>query len=166
MTSTPPRLRDLQEASRVSRRSRGKFLLIAAVSLVSIVVLILAYGLLRQTVFRPAVESTIDESDVVVRAGEQIQVEVINACGVDGVARRVTEFLRARRFDVAETNTSKIREAHSRVLDRVGDLASARKVAYAIGIPEGHVETQIDSSLFLRATVIIGNDYQNLRPMR
>jgi len=133
---------------------------------VSIVVLILAYGLLRQTVFRPAVESTIDESDVVVRAGEQIQVEVINACGVDGVARRVTEFLRARRFDVAETNTSKIREAHSRVLDRVGDLASARKVAYAIGIPEGHVETQIDSSLFLRATVIIGNDYQNLRPMR
>ena len=50
------------------------------------------------------------------------------------------------------------------MIDRIGDPVSARKVAYALGIREERIETDIDSTLYLRATVIIGDDYRSLRP--
>lgn len=166
MSAPPTRLRDLKAREQLPRQRRRRVLYAAALALLIPLVVILAYGLLRQTVIHPTVDATIEHSDMVVRAGEQIQVEVINACGADGVAKRFTEFLRARRFDVAETSTSAARERTSRVLDRVGDTVSARKLAYALGIPYDRVETAIDSSLFLRATVIVGGDYKDLRPSK
>lgn len=164
--SSPPRLRDIEAAAhKPARRRKQRIYLLGLLVLVPLT-LLLAYGLLRQSLIRPSVDATIDESDMVVRAGEQIQVEVINACGVDGVARRFTDFLRARQFDVAETNTSRTPERMSLVIDRVGDRRSAQKVAYALGIPDHRIQTLIDSSLFLRATVVVGEDYRTLRPMK
>lgn len=164
--SHPPRLRDLEARAQIPRQRRRRMMYILALVALLPIIIVLGYGLLRQSVLHPSVDATIERSDMVVRQGEQIQVEVVNACGVDGVAKRFTEFLRARRFDVAETSTAAERERDSRVLDRVGDTVSARKVAYALGIPYERVETAIDSSLFLRATVIIGADYTELRPSK
>lgn len=166
MTSRPPRLRDLQARAQIPHRQRQRLAYVVALAILVPVIVILSYGLLRQTLLQRSVDATIDQSDMVVREGEQIQVEVINACGVDGIARRFTEFLRARRFDVAETGNSSERERESRVLDRVGDATSALKIAYALGIPADRITTAIDSTLFLRATVIVGDDYKNLRPMK
>lgn len=139
---------------------------IALISLLGIVVLVLAYGFLQHSVFRPRVDATIERTDLYVKAGEHIQVNVVNACGASGLAMKFTEFLRARKFDVPEYSTSKTREPYSRVIDRVGDPVSAQKVAYALGIAEERIEVEIDSSLYLRATVVIGEDYKTLRPMK
>jgi hypothetical protein len=139
---------------------------IAGIVLLSLLVATLAYGFLQHSILHPRVDATIERTDLFVKAGEHIQVNVVNACGVTGMAGKFTEFLRARKFDVPEYSTSKTTEAHSKVIDRVGDTLSARKVAYALGIATERIETEIDSSLFLRATVVIGQDYQALRPMK
>ncbi len=59
------------------------------------------------------------------------------------------------------------RESVQSRIDRVGDTISALKVAYMpLAFARTQVFTEIDSSLFLRATVVIGTDYRNLRPMK
>lgn len=148
------------------RRSGRRILFLVAIPPLLAGVLVLGYGLLERQVLRPTFTSTVERSDSLVKVGEPIQVNVVNACGVNGMAAKFTLFLRARRFDVPEFSTSKGREPFSRVIDRVGDPSSAMKVAYALGIPAEHVETEVDSSLYLRATVVIGEDYLSLRPMK
>ncbi|GBD00722.1 hypothetical protein HRbin18_00435 [bacterium HR18] len=98
--------------------------------------------------------------------GEIIQVEVRNACGVEGVAARTTHYLRQRGFDVVEVGNYTRIEPHSLVIDRVGDLEAARKVAAALGIPEERVQQQIRPDLFLDASVIVGQDYASLAPFQ
>ena len=147
-------------------RSTKRILFLVAIPPLLIAVLVLAYGLLERNLLRPRFTATVEQSDSLVKVGEPIQVNVINACGVNGMAAKFTLFLRARRFDVPEYSTSKTREPFSRVIDRVGDPSSAMKVAYALGIPPEHIETDVDSSLYLRATVIIGEDYLSLRPLK
>ena len=139
---------------------------IAGIALLGLVVAFLAYGFVQRIMIRPKVDATIERTDLIVRAGEHIQVNVVNACGATGMAGKFTEFLRARKFDVPEYSTAKQPEPFSKVIDRVGDTLSARKVAYALGISPERIETEIDSSLFLRATVVIGQDYMTLRPLQ
>lgn len=147
------------------RRGRRR-LYIAGIALLLVPVIILGHGFLRHALHHPRVDATVERTDMFVKAGEHIQIEVVNACGVDGMATKFTEFLRARKFDVVEYSNARSREPYSRVIDRIGDSASARKVAYALGIAEKHIDTEIDSSRYLRASVVIGLDYQGLRPAR
>lgn len=176
MSSTPPRrlrdeLKDQEqlppEPDAPAERPRTRRITLTVVlALLIPAVIVLGYSLVRQHLIRPRVDATIERSDMMVQAGEKIQINVVNACGADGVARRFTEYLRARRFDVAEIQTAKHPENRSYVIDHVGDTVSARKVAYALGIPQQQVRTAIDSTLYLRASVVIGADYRTLRPMQ
>jgi hypothetical protein len=97
--------------------------------------------------------------------GDIIQVEVRNGCGVDHLAARATQFLRDRGFDVVEVGDHTSYDVqHSLVIDRVGDLQSAKKVAAALNIPEEHVVQEIRRDYYLDASVIIGHDYAQLEP--
>ncbi len=147
-------------------RIRRKRIYLIVIPLLAIPVLLLTYGLVERTLVRPRVDATVEQTDMYVKAGEHIQVNVVNACGVNGIAQRFTEFLRARRFDVPEYGTETRLEPFSKVVDRIGDPVSARKIAYALGIDPERIETDIDSTLYLRATVLIGEDYMALRPMK
>ncbi len=107
------------------------------------------------------------EGEAAGRIGEIIQVEVRNGCGVSGLAAETTMFLRRRGFDVVEVGDyHRFDEEHSRVVDRVGDLESARKVALALGIPEERVTQDIGPEYYLDATIILGKDYKTLRPFQ
>ncbi len=97
--------------------------------------------------------------------GHIIQVEVRNACGVPGLAGTATQFLRQHGFDVVETgNYHRSDLQFSKVIDRIGDLESALKVARVLGIDEARVEQDVDTGFFLDASVVIGMDYSGLRP--
>jgi hypothetical protein len=52
----------------------------------------------------------------------------------------------------------------SKVIDRIGDLESATKVARVLGIPVERVEQDINADLYLNASVVIGMDYKNMKP--
>ena len=165
----PPRLRELQaeeEAEQRRERERRRRRVLWMVGGFLLLLLIpLSYGLLERNVLRPKVDPTVEPRNMRVHADEHIQVNVMNACGVAGVAKSFSEFLRARKFDVPEYGNADRVESESFVINRVGDSISAQKVAYALGIPSERVITEIDSSLYVRATVVIGADYTTLRPM-
>lgn len=115
----------------------------------------------------PPVSSTRERSDLLVKAGEHIQLTVMNGSGAEGVARTFTDFLRARKFDVIEmTNFSNHDVKMTYVIDKANDLVAAKKVAYALGIPEKRIVTEPDSNAFVDAAVVIGKDFHSTNPMR
>lgn len=93
-----------------------------------------------------------------------IQLDVLNGSGESKLAQRMTDFLRARGFDVVEMGNYKSSDVEQTlVLDRVGNMEAARQVAATLGIPVEQVHQELDKSLYLDASVIIGKDFQRLK---
>lgn len=135
----------------------------AAIFVLGVLVIALTYSLVTR-VLTPRVDP-VRESNAGELVGEIIQVEVRNGCGVSGLAASTTLFLRDHGFDVVEVGDYESFDvARSKVIDRVGDLASARKVAAVLGIPEDRVEEDIRPEFYLDVSVVVGRDYETLRP--
>ena len=93
-----------------------------------------------------------------------IRLQVLNGCGVKGLAKVVSPVLRAKGFDVRETrNASHFRYARTVVLDRIGRLDLAYAVADSLGIDRSLVSTEISRNLVdIDVTLIVGSDYVTL----
>ncbi len=90
--------------------------------------------------------------------GERVRVEVLNAGGLEGAARRATERLRDAGFDVVLTgNANSFGQDSSIVYDRLGNPDWAEAVAKALGIP--NVESRPDTNLYVDVSVVLGRDW-------
>ncbi len=127
-----------------------------------VITLLLSLSLYSRVVLFKPVDTEIEDAKHTKQ--EVIQVAIINACGEKGIAAKAQKFMRSLGYDVVETGNSNEKLASSIVIDRLGDKKSAFKVAYALGINENQISKHIDSTLFLRATIIIGKDYKTLKP--
>jgi hypothetical protein len=112
----------------------------------------------------PPISAAVDSANRISELEQFIQVNVLNACGKTGLAAEVKNYLLKRGFDVVEIGNYGVPLENSIVIDRVGDVNSSLKVAYAMGIKDSFVTTEIDSALYVRATIIVGKDYFTLRP--
>ena len=142
--------------SRKGRRAVWPWIALAVATAVVLIFLGSFLWRLFNPPVRPWVES---EGEHVV-----IQVDVVNASGVDRAGRQTMEFLRERGFDVVELSTAPSPLDTSVIVDRVGDRTSALKVAKVLGIADSVVFSDLDSMLFVRASVVIGKDLQRLHP--
>ena len=132
-------------------------------SLALCVVLMLSSFILRLS--NPPVDNTLDESIEPTNETEEIiQVNVLNACGKNGLASEVQQFLIERGYDVVSIGNYDSNLENSVIIDRLGDINSTNKVAYALGMQETQVRSEIDSSQLVRSTIIIGKDYFTLKP--
>ena len=94
-----------------------------------------------------------------------LQVEVLNGCGISGVADRITDYLRQHNFDVVQIgNYISYDVEKSIVIDRTGNMSNAFKVADTLGISRNNVIQQVNSNYFLDVSLIIGKDFNNLKP--
>jgi hypothetical protein len=140
-------------------------LLNAGLLVVGLSVMVLLYGLVTRTLVpSPDPQRSPASSELV---GSIIQVEVRNGAGVDQLAAQTTHYLRDRGFDVVDVgNYQSFQQERSVVIDRVGDPEAARKVAEALGLPADRVRQEIRRQYYLDASVIIGHDYEQLRPFQ
>jgi hypothetical protein len=128
-------------------------------------VIVLAYALVTRTTQPQPEPSRAEPSAKLV--GDIIQVEVLNGAGVDHLAWETTQFLRDQGFDVVNTgNARSFDYEQSVVIDRIGDLESARRVARALEISPDRVRQEVRTDYYLDASVILGDDYRTLRPFR
>ena len=135
----------------------------AALVVLGLAVLVLAYALVTR-VLSPRVDP-VREGNPAGLVGGIIQVEVRNACGADGVAGTTMRFLRQHGFDVVEVGDHESFDVEtSTVIDRVGDMEAAHKIAAALGIDDEHVVQDIQPGYYLDASVLIGRDYETLSP--
>ncbi|MEO2122105.1 MAG: LytR C-terminal domain-containing protein [bacterium] len=88
----------------------------------------------------------------------RVTVEVLNAGGVSGVARKATAILRSAGFDVVSFgNASSFDQVESAVVDRIGDPNPALSVASVLGIR--NVRSEPDSNLYLDISVLLGSQW-------
>lgn len=100
-------------------------------------------------------------------ASDIIQVEVLNGCGVSGIAERFTDFLRTNNLDVVKSgNYISDDVSESLIIDRSGNMANAFKTAKTLGIKSENVIQQLNKDYFLDVSIVIGRDYFNLAPFK
>jgi len=128
--------------------------------------LILIASLVTRIVSRPEK----NKAEVLMTGGQGapepiIKVEVLNGCGVPGVAKQFTNYLRSQGFDVVKSeNYSSFDIQETLVVDRVSmGKEKAQKVAEALGVSPGSVLPQLNPDLLLDVSVILGKDYRSLK---
>jgi len=136
--------------------------------LLVVLIVYLSYSAYLKIVQKSSDEIIIDRNEI---ATEIIQLDVLNGCGVSGVADRFTDYLRAHEFDVVELGNYKIKGQvnydvdETFVIDRIGNKANALKVAEALGIEKVKVIQQLNDDYFLDVSLVIGKDYYKLKPI-
>ncbi|MBU0558045.1 MAG: LytR C-terminal domain-containing protein [Bacteroidetes bacterium] len=154
--------------NRNSSSSRNKALanifLNAIIFLLAALIIYMSYSLFLKFTSKEKIVSEADSDEV---ASEIIQLQVLNGCGVSGIADRFTDYLRANKFDVVNSgNYSSFTIEETLVIDRIGNLANANKVAQSLGVNKKNVIRQLNKEYFLDVSVIIGKDYYKLEPLK
>jgi len=105
------------------------------------------------------------KKNITKQPGQIIQLDVRNGTGINGVAAVFRDYLRKFGFDVVEMGNYKSEDVNKTlILSRNEDLTNSEKIASALGVNKKYVIQQINPSLFLDATVVIGKDFKELKP--
>jgi LytR cell envelope-related transcriptional attenuator len=125
------------------------------VVVVAIAVAAAAFGVVMAVRSRRAGPSTAPPPPQV-RAPDsaRVRVQVLNGTKVRGLARRATQLLRDRGFDVVETGTINDTRDTTLVLDVSGHPDWANRVAKLF--PPSRVQARPDSSRYLDVVVVLG----------
>jgi len=109
------------------------------------------------------IEPTKIQIEYTVKPDSLIHIEVMNGCGVAGVADVFTNYLRKSNFDVIQMgNYYSFDIEKTLVVDRTGNKKNAQLVAKSLGLSEDVVISQTNKNYFLDVSVIIGKDFNQL----
>ena len=135
----------------------------AVIFILVIMIIYLGYSLFLRFNSSPKVLPVFSEKET---PADIIQAEVLNGCGIAGLAERFTDFLRSHKVDVVSMgNFNSFDVPETIVIDRSGNIANAKKVAGILGVKRKNVIQEIDENLLLDVSVIIGRDYFKLKPI-
>ncbi len=134
--------------------------------LLLLIVVVMILSVLFRFVFSRPVTAEIAEGKGRTTAERIIQINILNAAGENKIAKKAMDYFRARGFDVVEVNNFNKIVEKSYVIDRVGDSTSSSEVAYALGVPDSLIVSEIDSSLYLRCSIVLGKNYMLLKPFK
>jgi hypothetical protein len=111
-----------------------------------------------------AIRFTREDPKKVFLRNSNLRVEVLNGCGVNRLALKVTDLLREQGFNVVSIGATRSDSfPESVVLERADDgMENARYFAKRIGCK--NVGKDVDPALYFDITLIIGRDYQKIFP--
>tara|TARA_R110000868_G_scaffold235273_1_gene489008 strand:+ start:4095 stop:4562 length:468 start_codon:yes stop_codon:yes gene_type:complete len=133
----------------------------AAIGFLSILLIVLLVALSTRIIYPRIFNQRAEAKSQLI--SEIIQIEVLNGCGIAGIANAYTGVLRSNGFDVVETgNFDHFELKETIVISRSGVLDNAKRVASALGINEINVIREESPDYFLDVTVVIGHDYEQL----
>ena len=129
--------------------------------MLSVVIIFLTYSIITKVDYFSS--NSNDKENVGVNK-KPVQLEVLNGCGVNGVAEKFTDYLRAGNFDVVNIgNYRSFDIGHSLLIDRTGNMSNAFKIASTLGIEKNNIIQQVNKEYFLDVTLVIGKDYKRLK---
>lgn len=129
--------------------------------LLSIVIIFLTYSVITKVSVLG--KSNNNEQRVGLTA-KPVQLEVLNGCGVNGIAEKFTDYLRAGNFDVVNFGNYRSFDVdYSLLIDRTGNMENAFKIASTLGIEKNNIIQQVNKEYFLDVTLVIGKDYKQLK---
>lgn len=151
----------MAETNGTSSSGTNELFLNAAIGFLSVLLIVLVAALFTRLIYpRIFNERTELQSELI---SEIIQIEVLNGCGVDGIANAYTGLLRKNGFDVVETGNFETFDLQETIIiSRSGVMANAYRVANALGVSEDNVIRESSPDFYLDVSVIIGHDFEKL----
>lgn len=138
-----------------SEKNTRTFFIIASSLLFIFAVFLLFITIKKTGVFNSAPEETKAQN-----VQQLIQVEVLNGCGVAGVGDAFTDLLRNKGIDVVKTgNYRSFSVDNTFIIDRMDKIETAFKVADSLNLNKQLILTEINKSLFIDLTIVIGKDF-------
>lgn len=148
------------------KSNKLKVVINLSILIMSIFVVLLLGSFFYQTFFSEQLDSEIFDKSTGFDLKKKTQISIMNGCGVDGLASKAKVFMDEINFDVVEIGNFDTTVASTYIIDRVGDWDAAVKTAEAFGINDSLIFIGIDSSKYLKNTVVIGQDYQEMKPFK
>lgn len=143
------------------KKESNTFALNAVIGFLSLLLLLLIFGLFTRIVYPRIQNQRAEEQPQLI--GDIIQLEVLNGCGVSGLANQFTSALRKNGFDVVETgNFDNFDMQETIIISRTYDTDNAKRVADALGIDANNILVEASDDFYLDATIVIGSDYNSL----
>ncbi len=159
-----------KKGSRKTRthQSLKEKILTTAIWGLSLLNVILIFSLISNF-FKSPGEAAIDIGSVapqkVAVPNEKITVQVLNSTDVQGLANQVAQYLRQQQFDVVDVGNYRggFSLDQTLIFDRVSmNSENALKIARALQVDSKQVVPELEDSLQLMVTVIVGTDYKKL----
>lgn len=133
----------------------------SVIGFLGVLLFILIIALFSRILYPRIVADRVPEDPALI--SEVIQLEVLNGCGITGIATRFTDKLREYGFDVVETgNYDHFDVSKTFVISRSGQMENAYRLANALGISQEQVIREQSPDFYLDVTLIIGSDYESL----
>lgn len=94
-----------------------------------------------------------------------VQVNILNSCSVDGLAKKVKDYLNKQGIDVVSIGnlSSPVEKSY---IKGGSDENNALNLASIMGIDKSMLKTELDNSPNRVLSVIIGKDYSQLKPFK
>jgi len=144
-----------------SENNQSHLFLNAAIGFLGVLLLILLIAIGSRFIYPRIVTERVSADPALV--SNVIQLEVLNGCGIPGIATRFTDRLREYGFDVVESgNFDHFNVDKSFIISRSGQMENALRVAKAIGIPERNIIREASPDFYLDVTIVIGADFESL----
>lgn len=141
--------------------SINQLLLNAAIGFLSVLLIALLIALGTRVIYPRILNTRVEANSQLI--SKVIQIEVLNGCGVAGIANRYTSVLRSNGFDVVETgNFNHFDLENTIIISRSGVMENARQIASALGVNEENILREESPDFYLDVTVVIGHDYEQL----
>lgn len=149
------------ETNGTGSSSTNELFLNAAIGFLSVLLIVLVAALFTRLIYPRIFNERAElQSELI---SEIIQIEVLNGCGVDGIANAYTGLLRKNGFDVVETGNFETFDLQETIIiSRSGVMANAYRVANALGVSEDNVIRESSTDFYLDVSVIIGQDFKKL----
>ncbi len=143
------------------KKDSNTFALNAVIGFLSLLLFLLIFGLFTRVVYPRIQNERAEEQPQLI--GDIIQLEVLNGCGVSGLANQFTSALRKNGFDVVETgNFDNFDMQETIIISRTYNTDNAERVAEALGIDSKNILIEASDDFYLDATIVIGSDYNSL----
>lgn len=144
-----------------NKKDSNTFVLNAVIGFLSLLLFLLIFGLFTRVVYPRIQNERAEEQPQLI--GDIIQLEVLNGCGVAGLANQFTSALRKNGFDVVETgNFDNFDMQETIIISRTYNTDNAERVAKALGIDAENILVEASDDFYLDATIVIGSDYNTL----
>lgn len=151
----------MAETNGTSSSGTNELFLNAAIGFLSVLLIVLVAALFTRLIYPRIFNERAElQSELI---SEIIQIEVLNGCGISGVANAYTGLLRKNGFDVVETgNFETFDLKETIIISRSGVMDNAYRVANALGVSRQNVIRESSPDFYLDVSVIIGHDFEKL----
>ncbi len=139
-----------------SEKNTRLFFIIASSILSLITIFLLINIFLKTGIFN----SELNKDSKPQNVQQLIQVEILNGCGIAGAGNSLTDLLRKKGIDVVKTsNYSSFNVDNTFIIDRINNIETAFKVADSLNLNKQFIITEVNKSLFIDLTIVIGKDF-------